>query len=293
MSHPPPAATAPSGAAARPRPPGGTLTFAGASARVAEVSLGQMLWSRRTIFMGIVLVVPMIVALSLRLVDVYGETPLKMRGEPLLGVDLFGLLLWWIYLRFVIPVLGAFYGTGLIADEVEDKTLTYLFTRPVPRAAVLLGKYCAYLACTSLLVLPSVLIVFFLLVPLADVGRLFTTLITDLGLLTLGLAVYGAVFAFAGTVLRRPLIAGLVFAFGWEQVAMVMPGYLRRVTVVYYLQGLAPHVIPSDGVVSLLASTFRDTPTVTTCLFWLAVALIVPLTLAARAVGRREYVLSQ
>ena len=39
------------------------------------------------------------------------------------------------YLRFSIPVLGVFYGTALIADEVEDKTITYLFTRPIPRGA--------------------------------------------------------------------------------------------------------------------------------------------------------------
>ena len=50
-------------------------------------------------------------------------------------------MFWWLYIRFIVPVLGVFYGTSLIADEVEDKTITYLFTRPVPRSAVLLGKY--------------------------------------------------------------------------------------------------------------------------------------------------------
>ena len=57
-------------------------------------------------------------------------------------------MIWLLYLRFIVPVLGVFYGTALIADEVEDKTITYLFTRPIPRGAVLLGKYLAYLACT-------------------------------------------------------------------------------------------------------------------------------------------------
>ena len=75
-------------------------------------------------------------------------------------------MMWLLYIRFIVPVLGVFYGTALIADEVEDKTITYLFTRPVPRGAVLIGKYLAYLACTALLVLPSVVLVFFLIVPL-------------------------------------------------------------------------------------------------------------------------------
>ena len=55
------------------------------------------------------------------------------------------MMIWLLYIRFIVPVLGVFYGTSLIADEVDDKTITYLFTRPIPRGAVLLGKYLAYL----------------------------------------------------------------------------------------------------------------------------------------------------
>ena len=69
---------------------------------------------------------------------------------------IFGGLFWLLYLRFVVPVLGAFYGTSLMSDEVEDRTITYLFTRPVPRGAIIIGKYLAYLVCTELVVLPSV-----------------------------------------------------------------------------------------------------------------------------------------
>ena len=103
-----------------------------------------------------------------------------------------------------MPVLGVFYGTALIADEVEDKTITYLFTRPIPRSAVLLGKYFAYLACTVLLVLPSVMLVFFLIVPTGggSIGAAFPSLLDGLGMLAVGLAAYGAVFALVGTRLQ-------------------------------------------------------------------------------------------
>ena len=79
----------------------------------------------------------------------------------------------------------------LMADEVEDKTITYLFTRPVPRGAILIGKYLAYLACTSLVVLPSVMLVYFLLIRFSEIPSTFMQLVTDLGLLFTGLAVYG------------------------------------------------------------------------------------------------------
>jgi ABC-type transport system involved in multi-copper enzyme maturation permease subunit len=260
---------------------------------VFDLSFGEMLWSRRTLFMMVVLAAPVLLALVSRIIDTWWRAPFSVNGERVGGAALFGLLIWWVYLRFVVPVLGVFYGTALIADEVEDKTITYLFTRPVPRSAVLLGKYLAYIVCTTLVVLPSVTVVFFLLVPFREIGGNFVAFVTDLGLLALGLAVYGGIFALVGTWLQRPLIAGLVFAFGWEQIAMLMPGYARRFTLVYYLQGLVPHAIPSEGIVSLLAYAFSDSPAVATCLILLGISLIVSLVLAVRLVGRREYVLGQ
>ena len=106
-------------------------------------------------------------------------------------------------------MLGVFYGTSLIADEVEDKTITYLFTRPIPRGAVLVGKYLAYLACTVFVVLPSVMLVYLLVVPMrGSLGGSFIDLLKDLALLALGLSVYGAVFAFIGARFKRPLLVG-------------------------------------------------------------------------------------
>jgi hypothetical protein len=75
--------------------------------------------------------------------------------------------------------------------------------------------------------------------------------------------------------------------------AMLVPGYLRRFTLAYYLQGLVPHAMPSDGVASLIQAVFAETPTAMTCLAWLTVAIAVSLFLGQRAIERREYVLEQ
>ena len=261
--------------------------------RVFNLSLGEMLWSRRTIFMALVVGAPVFLAIVVRAVQASGVAPLRINRVSVEGAGIFGMMIWILYLRFIVPVLGVFYGTALIADEVEDKTITYLFTRPIRRGAVLLGKYLAYLVCTTLVVLPSVMIVYFLLVPFAQIGGSFLQLVTDLAILAAGLAAYGALFALVGATLKRPLLAGLVFAFGFEQIVLLMPGYLKRFTIAYYLQGLVPHAMPSDGVVSLLQAVFRESPTVPAAIFWLLFALVVSLVLAARAVERREYVLEQ
>lgn len=276
--------------------------FLASSLRIFDLSLGEMLWSRRTVFMLLVVGAPVLIALFLRLLVALGA-PLFESQETRDGVTttirmtgpaIFGLMIWIFYLRFTVPVLGVFYGTSLMADEVEDKTITYLFTRPIPRGAVLVGKFLAYLACTVFVVLPSVVLVYLLVVPLrGSLGGSFMDLVKDLVLLALGLAVYGAVFAFVGAKFKRPLLVGLIFIFGWEQAALAFPGYLKRFTVAYYLQGLVPHAMPSDSVMSLVQGIFRESPSLWGSLAGLAGILAVFLGLGAWIVSRREYVLEQ
>jgi ABC-type transport system involved in multi-copper enzyme maturation permease subunit len=267
--------------------------------RVMDLSIGEMLWSRRTIFMLLIVSAPVLIALFIRLLvglgaPLFEETRNGVTTVRMTGPAIFGMMIWIFYLRFTVPVLGVFYGTSLIADEVEDKTITYLFTRPISKGSVLVGKYLAYLACTVFVVLPSVMLVYLLIVPMqGTLGGSFLDLLKDLSLLALGLAVYGAVFAFIGAKFKRPLLVGLIFIFGWEQVALAFPGYLKYYTVAYYVQSLVPHAMPNDSTLSLIQGIFRETPALATSLLSLFVIWASFLALAAWVVERKEYVLEQ
>jgi ABC-type transport system involved in multi-copper enzyme maturation permease subunit len=273
-----------------PQPPG--LLYA--ALRVFDLSLGEMLWSRRTVFMGLVVGLPVLISAIVRLMFELGAPMMRVNGATMGGPVIFGLMIWVFFIRFSVPVLGVFYGTSLIADEVEDKTITYLFSRPIPRSAVLLGKYLAYLVCTIFVVLPAVVLVWLLIVPIGgSLGTGVVDLAKDLGLLAAGLAVYGALFAFVGTATKRPLLFGLVFVFGWETLAMALPGSLRSFTVAYYIQGLVPHAMPANSPLSLIQELFRDSPGLLASLGWMAGIAVASLWAAARIVTRREYVLEQ
>jgi ABC-2 type transport system permease protein len=278
----------------RPTPPA-PPTFAAGAMRVFGLSLGEMLWSRRTVFLLLVTGAPVFLALVARIVQGSGIVPLRVNGAAVDGGSIFGMMIWVFFLRFIVPVLGVFYGTALIADEVDDKTITYLFTRPIPRGAVLLGKYLAYLACTALLILPSVVVVYFLVAPLGDgsIGRAFPLLLADLGMIAAGLAAYGAVFAAVGARLKRPLVIGLVFAFGWEPGVLLFPGYLKRLTVAYYLQALVPHAMPEDSSITVLLQVFREVPGVALSLIALAAITAGLLAVAMHSTASREYILEQ
>jgi ABC-type transport system involved in multi-copper enzyme maturation permease subunit len=264
--------------------------------RIFDLSLGQMLWSRRSVFLGLLVGGPVLLAVIVRLVwTLMPSSSLRINGAAVGGAAIFGIMIWLLYVRFIVPVLGVFYGTALIADEVDDKTITYLFTRPIPRGAVLLGKYLAYVACTTLLILPSVTLVYFLVVPLGggSIGRTFPQLVADLAMVVVGLAAYGALFGAVGARLKRPLVIGLVFAFGWEPGVLLFPGYLKRLTVGYYLQALVPHAMPEDSTISVLLQVFREVPTIGASLAALAAITGLMLWIAMRAVTAREYVLEQ
>lgn len=271
---------------------GNRPTVVASALRMCDLSLGQMLWSRRSLFLALLAGGPVVLAALMR---VAASLELSVNGMPIAGPALFGLMIWLLYVRVIVPVLGVFYGTALIADEVDDRTITYLFTRPIPRSAVLLGKYLAYLACTMLLVLPSVVVAYFLLVPVNDgsIGRSFPLLLADLGMLALGLTTYGALFGLVGARLRHPLIAGLAFAFGWEPGVLLVPGYLKRATVAYYLQALVPHAMPYDSAIGGLTPRAYDAPGIATSVAWLTAITLVALWWASRAVEQREYVLEQ
>jgi hypothetical protein len=92
--------------------------------RVFELSLGEMLWSRRTVFLAIVVGCPVLVAAVIRIVDSIGVAPLRINGQRMDFTAIFGVMIWVLFLRFIVPVLGVFYGTSLIADEWK--------TRPSP-----------------------------------------------------------------------------------------------------------------------------------------------------------------
>ena len=157
------------------------------------------------------------------------------------------------------------------------------------------GRTLAYLVTTVFVVLPSVVVLYLLVVPLGNgsLAASFPALLKDLALLGIGLAAYGAVFGSIGAYFKYPLVTGLVFAFGWEQLALLLPGYQRRLTIAYYLQAWRSIRCPRRASGEPSEALFREVPTVWVSLAWLAGYVIVFIALAARTVERKEYVLEQ
>jgi ABC-type transport system involved in multi-copper enzyme maturation permease subunit len=244
-----------------------------------------MVWSRRSLVIAVLLGLPVVFGVLFRAVLI-ARLPPKVSG-----FDLYGVIVALFYVRNALPLAALFYAIALVADEVEGRTITYLFTRPVQRSAILAGKFAAYLATTLSLCLPSTVVTFLLLVTARGAQGLSAAaphLFRDLGAIVLTLLAYGALFTLFGVVLRRPVIPGLLFLFVWELVAL-LPGYLPRFTLTAYARSLIAHRPPDEG----LAEVFGQALPVDLSVGTLLVVSIVCLAAASGIFSRREYVLEQ
>src|SRR5579872_6314381 len=84
--------------------------------RIFDLSLAEMLWSRRSAFLGLLVGAPVSLAAIIRLVSILAtDSTFRANGQVVTGPTLFGAMVWLLYVRFIVPVLGVFYGTALIA----------------------------------------------------------------------------------------------------------------------------------------------------------------------------------
>lgn len=262
------------------------LPFAKGARAVFDLSLEGMLWSRRTLLMGILVALPVLFAIVYRVV-----LATQPRAELLPPADLYAVIVALYWIRNVLPLAALFFATSLVADEVEGRTLTYLITRPLTRPSIFVGKFAAYVVTTLSLALPAGVLAFFILLSargFSGIPPAVGDLLRDLGVMALALVAYGAFFALLGVFLKRPVIPGLMFLYGWELMAN-LPGYLPRFTLTAWLRSLIHHRPAQEG----LAGLFQQVLPSGQALAVLIGVSAVFLTAAAWIFSTREYVLEQ
>ncbi len=152
------------------------------------------------------------------------------------------------FLQFYIVILSLFYGSSVLAEEIEGRTMPYLVTRPLSKAGIIIGKTAAYVWLMFLMVSVNVFLSFFVL-NFNDLGNtaLYGTFLRFLGVLLLGIIAYTSLFTLLGVFMKRAILVGLAFGFGWENVIQYFPGSTQKLSVVHYLKSLLPYRSPTGG----------------------------------------------
>jgi ABC-2 type transport system permease protein len=209
-----------------------------AAARSLNLSaLGALFWltlrqharAGKLLFLIVVFCLPVLIAVAVRLTDPFKlsqtEYALVFYGMP----------------HALVPLLALLYASGMIQDEIEDQTLTYLLVRPLPKSAVYLTKFIATLLFTTLFA--SVFVVVTFVAVWAGTPD-FTAAVTPevLGkticLMALSLTGYVSLFGLLSLLVNRSLMVGVAYIVVFEWGLATMDFAVRKLTVVYYFRVL-------------------------------------------------------
>jgi ABC-2 type transport system permease protein len=202
----------------------------------------------------------------------------------------YGVLVSGLVFGFALVILSVIFGTSVLAQEIEQKTITYLLTRPVPRWRILLSKFVAASIVVTITLWLSTLA---LAASVYGPGGLAGTSVgRDLVILPVGALAYGGAFLLLSTFVNRPLLWGLLYAFLWESWVPSLPGSFSKASLMAYLRVLAPHEQPAETMdLASLLSQFNPT-VIEPALAWqvLLTVVVVSLGLALIIFSRGEYV---
>lgn len=202
------------------------------------------------------------------------------------------------YLRLAIffGCLGIF--VNLFRGEMLDKTLHYWLLAPTRREVLLIGKYLAGLIAASLIFSAGGLLAYAVMLWPQDPAEL-QAFWQDHGLshafayacsAVLGCVGYGSIFLASGLLLRNPIVPAIAIL-TWEGVNGILPAILQKLSVLYYVQSLAPVPVPMDQnapvLIRLLMSP-AEPPSVAVAVMGMLGLTAVVLWGASRLVNRLE-----
>jgi ABC-type transport system involved in multi-copper enzyme maturation permease subunit len=192
------------------------------------------------------------------------------------GAPFFEMLLQ-AFLRFLLPAVMALFASTTVAEEVQRKTITYLYARPIPRWTLPLGKYVGVVSVNLVLVCSAVTLTYALCIG-SDFGASLPRLAAGLGAVALAVLHFGAVAAaFGAMATSYPFAAMLAYELLVDVGFGFIPGVFKAVSAGVHLTVLVglykphtdtffmpdPQLTPAVSLVVLVGLT----------LIWLTVAL--------------------
>jgi len=212
--------------------------------------------------------------------------PVQQQGEIFKFAFLYNLIP-----HALAPVTSLLCSAGIVRDDVEEQTLTYLLLRPVPRPAMYAIKLLASLLISAALTAFFTAVTLVLIAFLANesfnaalawqAGKIVT-------ILTLAQVAYCGVFGLLGLLMRRSLLVGVAYILILEGILASFDTVARRMTVMYYFRVLVLRWLnPANGdkwVVRLSTA-----PSSTTCIEILLGAGLVLTILGSLIFAVREF----
>ena len=140
-----------------------------------------------------------------------------------------------------LPIVVMVLATSAFANELEDRTLSYLVLKPVRRSVIILPKLLA-----SIVIAGPLLIVSGVVATVVGYDGDPQTVAAVTAALLAGVITYAAIFTWAGLISNHALAFGLVYVFLWEGFIGTFLGGVRYLSVRGYTLAIM-HGIDGSG----------------------------------------------
>lgn len=196
----------------------------------------------------------------------------------------------------IVPFTALLLASGLIQDEVEEQTLTYLIVRPLPRALIYVTKLVAAIVVTSLAASVCTFINE-LVIHGSDAATRDTALQRAAvlsGLYALSLCAYCALFGLLGLSFRRALPIGVIYIIVFEGMFANFDFIIRKATVMNSFRNLTLNLLPVSkterrGMMEVWSTQAANIPSVTESIATLAITALLAAALGAWIFSQREF----
>lgn len=228
------------------------------TATLASLTVRALLNRRRTLLLVLLAALIVVVAALFRLSDPSPQEASRFTGRLLAD---FGLAV-------LLPLVSVIVGTATIGSELDDGTIIYLLSKPIPRTRIGLVKLVVAWLVTVVIVVPAILLAGLV----GNGGDAGLGLAYAVGA-AVGALEYTTIFAALSLITSRALVVGLAYVVIWEGVIAGLFAGTRAVSVRQHALAIADALgVPGSVNAELELGTAL---TVTVIVTLLAAALMV------------------
>ena len=194
------------------------------------LTLRQHLHGKRWMVVSLLFLVPAGMAILVR------STPARVPSMLLEFV-----LSWIVIPQALLPLIALLYASGIIQDEQEEQTITYLLVRPINKWLLYCVKMFATWTTTVLLVIVLTVLTFVAIYTAsgADWTSVSLRCVKAAAILSLAAVTYCSLFGAMSLITRRTLFVGILYTALVEGLLASLPLSVRLATVIYYMRIIA------------------------------------------------------
>ncbi len=215
-----------------------------------------------------------------------GESPLLHNRRRIWD---WAVLIYLLYPQILCLLLSLLLGSSLLQAEIDDKTIIYLFTRPIPKYLIFLGKYIGSVIMSITFSGASFVICYFISVSTSLPGiNHFNYIISYIVAIALSCICYTSIFFVLGTFLPKyALIAGIVYGVIFELILSFIPAIINKMSISYYLRSFLRSAIEIK-VPQEVVSVVGELNPLSSVMILIAIAIVL-LSVGILLVTVREY----